>query len=329
MQCMKRKLQIFVSSTYKDLIPERQAAVQAVLKAGHIPAGMELFTAGDESQWQTIKRWIEDSDAFMLILGSRYGSIEPTSGLSYVECEYEYAISKEKPFFAVVIEQAEIERRIKPGGQEIVEEFNPQLMKAFRDRVLTRTSSFFSDCKDIKLAVHEAIGNIATRKDVRGWVAFADIPDVAGLGLEIDRLRKENESLRKEASLLRKQALKATSGDSAAEAELVQLLSEMPVEIPKKFSNDGATNTSVLAMFYGYRDAFTHGLANTVGAGELSNWLFSEIGSKLEAHELVDNVKINNGKARELVLSKKGRELLAYLDKVFHRADKDTQSRAG
>lgn len=40
---MKKKYQIFISSTYQDLKEERQAAVEAILKAGHIPAGMELF----------------------------------------------------------------------------------------------------------------------------------------------------------------------------------------------------------------------------------------------------------------------------------------------
>lgn len=43
---MYKKLQVFVSSTYTDLIEERQAAVEAILDAGHIPAGMELFKAG-------------------------------------------------------------------------------------------------------------------------------------------------------------------------------------------------------------------------------------------------------------------------------------------
>ena len=43
---IKRKLQVFISSTYLDLKEERQAAVEAILGAGHIPAGMELFKAG-------------------------------------------------------------------------------------------------------------------------------------------------------------------------------------------------------------------------------------------------------------------------------------------
>ena len=37
---------------------ERQCAVQAILQAGHIPAGMEPFAADDESQLKLIERWI-------------------------------------------------------------------------------------------------------------------------------------------------------------------------------------------------------------------------------------------------------------------------------
>ena len=65
---MKKKLQIFVSSTFTDLLVERQAAVQAILRAGNIPAGMELFSAGNKSQLETIKKWIEESDIYVLIL---------------------------------------------------------------------------------------------------------------------------------------------------------------------------------------------------------------------------------------------------------------------
>ena len=81
---MKKRYQVFICSTFTDLLSERQAAVEAILKAGRIPAGMELFTAGDQSQMDAIRKWIDESDIFMLILGARYGSIEPLSGLSFV-----------------------------------------------------------------------------------------------------------------------------------------------------------------------------------------------------------------------------------------------------
>jgi Domain of unknown function (DUF4062) len=111
----RKKLQIFVSSTYSDLKEEPQAAVEAILTAGHIPAGMELFAAGDESQMDTIKRRINDSDVYLLILGGRYGSIEPISKKSYIQLEYEYAVERAKPLFAVVIDDAPL--RIKLGNE--------------------------------------------------------------------------------------------------------------------------------------------------------------------------------------------------------------------
>ena len=80
-----RKLQVFISSTYENLKAERQAAVMAILEFGHIPAGMELFAAGDAEQLKVIKRWIDESDVFLLILGREYGSIEPISNKSYIQ----------------------------------------------------------------------------------------------------------------------------------------------------------------------------------------------------------------------------------------------------
>ncbi len=53
---MNKKLQVFVSSTYTDLIEERQAAVQAILDAGHIPAGMELFKAISNENYSKMDR---------------------------------------------------------------------------------------------------------------------------------------------------------------------------------------------------------------------------------------------------------------------------------
>ena len=50
---MKKKLQVFISSTYEDMKEERQKAVEAILAAGHIPAGMELFASENAEQWNS------------------------------------------------------------------------------------------------------------------------------------------------------------------------------------------------------------------------------------------------------------------------------------
>src|SRR5471032_1147594 len=148
---MSKKLQVFISSTYTDLIEERQAAVAAVLKAGHIPAGMELFSAGDKSQLLTIRSWIEQSDAYMLILGGRYGSIEPDSGLSYTELEFNYAVELGKPLFAIVITESGLDSKLKDRGAEVMEREHGTLLREFRTKVLSNISSFFDEPKDIRL----------------------------------------------------------------------------------------------------------------------------------------------------------------------------------
>ena len=74
---MNKKYQVFVSSTYQDLLEERQEVMQALLELECIPVGMELFPAADDDQWTLIKGLIKDCDYYVLIVGGRYGSISP------------------------------------------------------------------------------------------------------------------------------------------------------------------------------------------------------------------------------------------------------------
>ena len=44
-----------------------------------------------------IKQVIDLCDYYVLIIGARYGSLNETTGLSYTEMEYDYAVSKNIP----------------------------------------------------------------------------------------------------------------------------------------------------------------------------------------------------------------------------------------
>ena len=57
------------------------------------PIGMEMFSAADDDQWKIIKETIDSSDFYILIIGNRYGSIEETTGISYTEKEFDYALT--------------------------------------------------------------------------------------------------------------------------------------------------------------------------------------------------------------------------------------------
>lgn len=217
---IRKRLQVFVSSTYSDLIDERQAAVEAILTAGHIPAGMELFTSGDESQMEVIKQWIEESDVFLLILGGRYGSVEPTTGKSYIHLEYELAVRLGKPLFACVVSNEAQARRLKEYGIAVQETAHPDKLNEFRNMVLSRLVRFWEDRKDIKIAVGETLAHFSRRDDLVGWVRSPEAANMPALADEIARLSSENARLRKRAEAF--ESVQRVAG--LAYEELLQIL---------------------------------------------------------------------------------------------------------
>jgi hypothetical protein len=90
---MDKVYQIFVSSTFSDLEHERRQVTNTLAKAGYLAAGMELFSATDQQQLDFIKRVIDRSDYYVVIVAGRYGSLADDK-LSFTEHEYEYALSK-------------------------------------------------------------------------------------------------------------------------------------------------------------------------------------------------------------------------------------------
>lgn len=93
----EKREQVFVSSTYTDLVEERHSITQTLLKADCIPAGMELFPASDSDKWDLIRRVIDGCDYYLLVLGGRDGSVDPDDNLSFTEKEYKYAVLAGKP----------------------------------------------------------------------------------------------------------------------------------------------------------------------------------------------------------------------------------------
>jgi len=166
----KKKYQIFISSTYLDLQDERQAAVEAILGSKHIPAGMELFRAGNASQLDTIKKWIDESDLYMLILGGRYGSIEPKTGKSYTHLEYEYALEKKIPVFAVVLSESFLFTKAAEKSYEVFEKDNKEKYDEFKTYVMTKMIKEVDDCKDIQISIKDSIQDLESEYELCGWI---------------------------------------------------------------------------------------------------------------------------------------------------------------
>ena len=142
---MDKKYQVFVSSTYKDLIEERRVVTQALMEMDCIPAGMELFPAADEEQWEFIKKVIDDCDYYLLLIGSRYGSTT-NDGISYTEKEYDYAVKLGLKVIALFHRPPEdtIDNE-KPITQDHIERLNE-----FKDKVISnRLIKYWNNTSDL------------------------------------------------------------------------------------------------------------------------------------------------------------------------------------
>ncbi len=288
----ERRFQVFISSTFEDLREERQAAVETVLKAGHIPAGMELFTAGNQSQMEVIRQWIRDCDLFVLILGGRYGSIEPTSGLSYTELEYRYAIELDKPFFAIVIRESAIELKVKDKGLKAVERANVSLYEAFRKDVCSKHSAFFETAQEVKLAIYESLPQLVKTPGLAGWVSGRDADLKNAAALDVIRLTQANRELQAEINKLKKSVAKGAANLVDYQATST-LLKGKRVDIPGSIIDTGKAITLTLQeCLLTFESSLVRGVRNQSGVHEAESFVFHEVASPLLVYGLVEADKV-------------------------------------
>lgn len=192
---MDKRYQVFVSSTFEDLQEERKEVMQALLELDCIPAGMELFPASNDDQWSLIKKVINDSDYYLLIVGGRYGSLNE-KGISYTQMEFEYALETGKPIISFLPKEPEsiIAKKCEKGeeGKKKLEEF-----KKMAQRKMVR---YWTNTQDLGSIVSRSIIKLIKDFPAVGWVKADNITDENSMK-EILKLQRENEALK--AELLR------------------------------------------------------------------------------------------------------------------------------
>ena len=186
---MEKRYQVFISSTFRDLIDERQGVLRAVLELDHMPAGMELFPAADDTAWQLIRDVIDASDYYVLIVGGRYGSLDD-AGIGYTEKEYDYAVSKNKPVIALLHKNPDN----LPREKTETDETTWRKLKHFRDKVEKRhTCVYWISAEDLKAKVIVGLTAAVKRHPGVGWVRADQVPAEATLS-ELLSLRRRNRS---------------------------------------------------------------------------------------------------------------------------------------
>ncbi|MDX6748156.1 DUF4062 domain-containing protein [Polaribacter sp. PL03] len=162
---MDKRYQVFVSSTYKDLIPERVEVIQALLELDCIPSGMEYFPAADETQWDFIKKLIDESDYYIVIIAGKYGSVDD-NGISYTQKEYEYAISKNIPTIAFLHSDIDSLPTIKTEKDKKAR----KKLENFENLVKRKLCKFWSSPQDLGAVVSRSISQAKKNYPRTGWI---------------------------------------------------------------------------------------------------------------------------------------------------------------
>ena len=190
------KYQVFISSTYSDLLKERKQVLDILLMADCIPAGMENFVATDDEQFSVIKKVIDLCDYYILILGKRYGSVNEATGISYTEMEYNYAIDKGIPVLVFVLDDSVEVDDDKMESDDIkkgkLAEFKSKAMR-------NRLASVWKDQSDLMGKVAIAIMQAKNEIKRPGWHRGND-EEKERMLKQIEFLQAENEVLRKQIS---------------------------------------------------------------------------------------------------------------------------------
>ena len=93
-------MRVFISSTFRDLRPERDAAKEVLLQSELVPWGMELFVSQPSDPLDVCLEQVRFSDAVILIIGFKAGSIILDSpGMTYTGAEIELAQELGRPVF--------------------------------------------------------------------------------------------------------------------------------------------------------------------------------------------------------------------------------------
>ena len=175
--------------------------MQAILERKCFPAGMELFPAIDTEQFEYIKKVIDDSDYYLLIIGARYGSIDE-NGVSFTEKEYDYAVEQDIPVIAFL--HSDI-KSIPLGKADVDSELQRKL-EAFRKKVQTgRLVKYWNSPHDLRAKVTSSLVDVFDELPKIGWVRADSVFSEDGQK-EISRLNNEitdlhNEVIRLEAEL--------------------------------------------------------------------------------------------------------------------------------
>lgn len=330
---MEKKYQVFISSTYEDLKEERDQAIKAVLEMGHIPVGMEMFSAGDEEQWQLIARQIESTDYYVIIVGHRYGS-ETSEGISYTEKEYDYAKSCGVPTLGFIID----DKASWPADRIDTDNKKKKKLDKFKGKVKTKLVQFWNSKDDLHGKISISLVKAMNTNPRTGW---SRAEETIGINItkELSRLSEENAVLREENSALIRKQVEAV--DEVREAVNILNENERTLKIRFEPTFDTATKhtRTLLQLFLAAApnlilENTTEGIAanishSIVGTKYYNYWPFGKVNAEHLIADFAALDLVEPSKRKHPLSDKSSYWSLTKLGKQLHKRSRRIQLEEG
>ncbi len=124
---------IYLSSTLKDLLPEREAVKQALSGMAVVK---ESYDADKSSVRASCLKDVEGCDVYVGLIGLRYGFIPPGKSKSITELEFDQAQNSKKRILLFIKNEASI---LAVNTDAHTREHDPELIRSFRARLTAGT----------------------------------------------------------------------------------------------------------------------------------------------------------------------------------------------
>lgn len=147
---------VFVSSTWSDMLPYREAIQNALNKADCVPYGMERFGAQAIPPLEACYNELEKSQIYLCALGMRYGSIDEKTKKSFTQLEFEKARELGLPTLVFIIDEEKVS--FKLADIEVGE--GAEKLKQFKQSIKDSkevTCAFFDSTMALQDAVYRSV----------------------------------------------------------------------------------------------------------------------------------------------------------------------------
>ena len=213
---------IFISSTYVDMIPYRDALQTAITNCDAVAYGMERFVPAPIRPLDRCYEEIAGSQIYVLLIGHRYGEIDKDTGKSYTELEYDKAKEIGLPILAFLLDTEKV------GAPEKFRESDAQYSALVRFRSELKNSKEitvgeFTSEKDLQEKATRAI-----KETIGRMQAVIDTAEDPSLGAKLySKFIKRPERYKGQEAILRVR-MDGRYGDARLREELYQAF-DMPI----------------------------------------------------------------------------------------------------